>query len=74
MTDRQTAKVNVERTGKVYVERDSIKEEILSLKYPLNFLDYESFNPAVQKFVNTWPYQQMVFSIRFTRSKKRDRN
>lgn len=61
MTDRESAKVNVERTGNVYVERDSIKEEVSGLQYPLNFLDYESFNPAVPKFLNTWPYQQMVF-------------
>ncbi|MBX7062700.1 MAG: DUF2779 domain-containing protein [Pyrinomonadaceae bacterium] len=61
MTDRESAKVNVERTGNVYLERDSIKEVIQGLNYPLHFLDYESFNPAVPKFVNTRPYQQMVF-------------
>lgn len=61
ISDRQAAKVNVERTGNAYVERDPIRKEIQDLEYPLNFLDYESFNPAVPKFANTWPYQQMVF-------------
>lgn len=61
MTGPQSAKVNVERTGNAYIQRDSIKEDLQGLKYPLNFLDYESFNPAVPKFVNTWSYQQMVF-------------
>ncbi len=61
MTDREAAIVEVERSGKAHIKRDAILEEITGLKYPLNFLDYESFNPAVPQFVGTRPYQHMVF-------------
>lgn len=61
MTDREAAIVAVERSGEPYIERDKIRDEIENLQFPLYFLDYESFNPAVPKFPNTRPYQQMVF-------------
>ena len=61
MTDREAAIVEVERTGQPYIDKKSISEELEDLDYPLNFLDYETFNPAVPKFPNTRPYQQMVF-------------
>lgn len=61
MTDREAAIVAVERSGKPSIDRQTILDELADLKYPLNFLDYESFNPAVPKFVKTRPYQQMVF-------------
>jgi hypothetical protein len=61
MTAREAAIVEVERSGQPYIDRETIKGEIDGLTYPLNFLDYESFNPAVPKFADTRPYQQMVF-------------
>lgn len=61
MTDREAAIVQVERSQTPYIDRETILAEINALEYPLNFLDYESFNPAVPKFVKTRPYQQMVF-------------
>jgi len=61
MTDIQSAIVAVERSGQTYIDSGTIKGEIDGLIYPLNFLDYESFNPAVPKFAHTRPYQQMVF-------------
>lgn len=61
MTDREAAIVAVERSGEPWVDKTTIRAELEDLKYPLNFLDYESFNPAVPKFVKTRPYQQMVF-------------
>lgn len=61
MTEREAARVAVERTGNTYIDRETIRGEIDGLVYPLNFLDYESFNPGVPKFLGTRPYQQMVF-------------
>lgn len=61
MTDREAAIVAVERSGEPFIDRDTIKNEIDDLRFPLHFLDYESFNPAVPKFAGTRPYQQMVF-------------
>ena len=61
MTERESTRVEVERTGNIYIDRETIRNEIDGLAYPLNFLDYESFNPGVPKFPGTRPYQQMVF-------------
>jgi hypothetical protein len=61
LTDREAAIVAVERSNQPYIDKETIKCEIDGLTFPLNFLDYESFNPAVPKFKSTRPYQQMVF-------------
>jgi CRISPR/Cas system-associated exonuclease Cas4 (RecB family) len=61
MTDREAAIVAVERSGQPSIDSATIRGEIDNLEFPLNFLDYESFNPAVPKFTSIHPYQQMVF-------------
>jgi hypothetical protein len=61
LTSRESALVAVERSGEPYIDKDTILGELNGLVYPLNFLDYESFNPAVPEFARTRPYQQMVF-------------
>jgi hypothetical protein len=61
MTERESAIVEVERSGQPLIVKKIIRDELAALDYPLNFLDYETFNPAVPKFSNTRPYQQMVF-------------
>lgn len=43
------------------VDKETIKSELNSLQYPLYFLDYETFFPAVPIFDGYRPYQQMVF-------------
>ncbi|MBX3265486.1 MAG: DUF2779 domain-containing protein [Acidobacteria bacterium] len=61
LTDREAAIIEVERSGQPYIDRETILGELNELKFPLQFLDYESFNPGVPKFHRTRPYQQMVF-------------
>ncbi len=61
LTDREAAIVAVERSGNTFIDSATIRGEIDNLQYPLNFLDYETFNPAVPIFIRTRPYQQMVF-------------
>ena len=45
----------------ISVDKETIKSELDSLQYPLYFLDYETFYPAVPIFDGYRPYQQMVF-------------
>lgn len=61
MTERESARVEVEKSQTSFIDQETIRRQIEGLQYPLNFLDYESFNPAVPKFVGTRAYQQMVF-------------
>ena len=38
-----------------------IKDEIANIKFPVHFLDFEAFNPALPKYSNTTPYQMIPF-------------
>jgi len=49
------------KTDKVYIEKESIKEELSRLQYPLYFLDYETFGPSIPLFDGYRPYQRIVF-------------
>ena len=44
-----------------HIELENIKEELAQLKYPLYFLDYETFAPGVPLFDGYRPYQRMTF-------------
>ncbi len=46
---------------KIIIDEKNIKEELSKLSYPLYFLDYESYSPAIPLFDGFRPYQQMVF-------------
>lgn len=45
----------------IIINKEAIKSEFADLQYPLYFLDYETFFPAVPLFDGYRPYQQMVF-------------
>ena len=44
-----------------HIEADSIGSFLETLSYPMYFLDFESFQPAVPLYENTRPYDQIVF-------------
>ncbi len=43
------------------IDRDAIREFLRGFTYPLYFLDFESFQPAVPLFDNSRPYQAIPF-------------
>ncbi|MFH0988266.1 MAG: DUF2779 domain-containing protein [Parcubacteria group bacterium] len=49
------------KNNEVYIEKNKIKNELEQLKYPLYFLDYETYSPAVPMFDGYKPYQRVVF-------------
>lgn len=51
------------------VDKETIQSELNSLQYPLYFLDYETFFPAVPLFDGYRPYQHAAFqySVHFVR-------
>jgi len=57
----QWQQVNCEIEQKTIIDKPKIKEFIDKLIYPLYFLDFETFQLAIPKFVNSRPYQQLVF-------------
>ena len=43
------------------IDKEAIMEFLNGLKYPLYFIDYESFNPAIPEYEGTKAYQQIPF-------------
>ena len=43
------------------VDKEAIKEILDSLKYPLYFIDYETYQTAIPEIIGSWPYQQLPF-------------
>jgi hypothetical protein len=61
LNDSQWQQVISELKGETHINRDAIHNFLVTLSYPLYFLDFESFQPAVPLFDHSRPYQQIVF-------------
>ena len=63
--------LDVYKSGKTVIDRDGINNFLEELNYPLYFMDFETFQPAVPLFDNSKPYQQIPFqySIHFKENK-----
>ncbi len=61
LNTNQLLQVHADKTGETIIDKPAIKEFLSSLKYPLYFLDFETFNPAVPLYNYSKPYQQIVF-------------
>ncbi len=45
----------------VHIEKENIEEEIENIEYPIYFLDYETYAPAIPVIDGYRPYQRVVF-------------
>lgn len=61
LSSKQQIQVNAAKAGEVVIDRNAIRERIESWKYPLHFLDYETFSYAIPLFDGVRPFQQMCF-------------
>lgn len=61
MNEKQQNQVLSTKTEKPIIDKEAIKNALDALKYPLYFLDYESYMTAVPLFDGLKPYQQMCF-------------
>jgi hypothetical protein len=50
-------------TGNVHVEKEEIRRFLSNLKYPLYYLDFETFGPAIPMYDGTRPYQDIPFQF-----------
>ena len=64
------------QTEEVFIDPKAIRRELEHLEYPLHFLDYETFNPAIPLFDGYKPYQRVVFqySLHIKKSPKAELN
>jgi hypothetical protein len=61
LNDSQWQQVKSELKGETHIEKEAIHKFLDSLTYPLYFLDFESFQPALPLFDHSHSYQQIVF-------------
>ena len=53
--------LEVYKSNKPLIDKKAIKAFVSDLNYPLYFMDFETFQPAVPLFNNSKPYQQIPF-------------
>ncbi len=63
LTQNQQNQVYVHKKQKPLIDLMAIKKELKSLAYPLYFLDYETYPPAIPLFNGFKPYQQIPFQF-----------
>lgn len=61
LNDKQWMQVKSELNNETHIDKVKIREFVNDLKYPLCFMDFETFATAVPIFDMSRPYQQLVF-------------
>jgi len=61
LSDFQSRCVEVVKNGAPVSDIPAIRNELNKMEYPLNFLDYETYNPGTPFFDGYKPYQHVVF-------------
>lgn len=61
LNHNQQAQVDAEKNGDTIIKPELIQEFLDELSYPLYYLDFETFMPAVPLLDHTSPYDQIVF-------------
>jgi hypothetical protein len=72
LNDAQRMQVDCYKTGATLIDKTGIRSFLQTLKYPLYFLDFETFNPAVPLYDNSRPYQQIPFQYSLHNKEKPD--
>ncbi len=63
LTAAQQLQVKAYSENYTHIEAKNIKEWLKQLKYPLYFMDFETFMPAVPLYDNSSPYQHITFQF-----------
>jgi hypothetical protein len=61
LSNNQRHQVDIEKTGEDLIKPELIQDFLGGLSYPLYYLDFETFMPAVPLLDHTRPYDQIVF-------------
>lgn len=63
LSENQQRYTAVVRSGQASMDKTAIQTELASMQYPLYFLDYEAFTPAVPLFDGYPPYRFITFQF-----------
>ncbi len=64
--------LDVYKSGEPLIDKDAIGNFLSDLNYPLFFMDFETFQPAVPLYDNSKPYQQIPFQYSIHLKEKKD--
>ncbi len=70
LNDNQRMQVESHISNKTIIKMKEIKQFLNTIKYPIYFMDFETFMPAVPLFNNARPYQQIPFQYSLHFQKK----
>jgi hypothetical protein len=57
----QRTKLNAVKSGEIWFDREAWRGSAGELRWPICFMDFETVNPALPRFVGMKPYQQIPF-------------
>jgi hypothetical protein len=60
---KQQIQVNCAASGEPHINQEAIRSFLATLRYPLYFLDFETFGTAIPLFNGVRPYQQIPFQF-----------
>lgn len=63
LNELQERVVTCFKTNERYINKDAIQAALLSWKFPLIFLDFETINPAIPRYAGCKPYEQVPFQF-----------
>lgn len=63
LNQKQRIQVESHINNSIHIDKEKVRSFLTSLRYPLFFMDFESFMPAVPLYKNTWAYQQILFQF-----------
>jgi len=66
--------LDVYKSNKPVIDKKAISEFVSDLSYPLYFMDFETFQPAVPLFDNSKPYQQIPFQYSVFKQRNKEGN
>lgn len=63
LSPKQRRQVEVAQSGKPYWNQAVVTEFLEQLEYPIHFLDFEGYNPAIPPYDGISPFQQTPFQF-----------
>ena len=72
LNENQRMQVESHIKSKTFIDEEAVKDFVTGIKYPVYFMDFETFMPAVPLFDNSRPYQQIPFQ--YSLHYKKDKN
>lgn len=58
---KQRLQVDIAQSNEIFIDKEGIKERLDALKYPLYFIDYETYSSAIPLFDGYRPFDHITF-------------